>query len=150
MAAEIDETDVKVLEELRGNGRATVREIAKRINLPITTVHNRLKKLVKNKVIKWFTIELDHEKLGKGMLVLVSAITDHEKLVDSKQGLAWLKKQLHGFHEVEKIYAVTGSVDLVMLVRVASVKELDEFLIRKLRSIKGIMNTTTQIVLEEG
>jgi DNA-binding Lrp family transcriptional regulator len=54
------------------------------------------------------------------------------------------------FHEVEKIYAVTGAVDIILFVRMANVKELDAFLIRKLRNIKGITNTTTQIVLEEG
>jgi DNA-binding Lrp family transcriptional regulator len=147
---ELDVIDEKVLEALTQDSRATVREIAKKINAPITTVHNRLRKLRKGGVIKRFTIEPDYEKLGKGILVFVYASIDHEKLVESAHGLNMLKKKLHSFPEIKKIYAVTGDVDIVMLVRVGSIKELDAFLIRKLRNIKGITNTTTQIVLEEG
>ena len=145
----LNKTDFRVLEELRKNGRATVREIAKRINEPITTVHNRLKKLKKEGVIKKFTIEPDYEKLNKPILAFVFISIDHEKLLETKNGLENLKRQLRKFPEIEKTFAVTGEIDLALFVRVASIKELDEFLIKKLRNIKGVQKTTTQIVLEE-
>ena len=150
MSVDVDDVDVKVLGVLKENGRDTVRDIAKKLNLPITTVHNRLKKLKKGGVIKRFTIEPDYEKLGKGIAVFVSASIDHSKLVEGKKGIDGLKKQLHGFPEIEKIYAVTGEIDLILVVRVGSIKELDEFLIKKLRNIQGVQKTTTQIILEEG
>ena len=149
MSSKLDNMDLEVLEALKDNSRATVREIAKKINLPITTVHNRLRKLKKESVIKQFTIEPDYEKLGKPVLALVFASIDHEKLVDTKSGIDSLKKKLHGFDEVEKIFAVTGDIDIILFVRVAGIKALDDFLIKKLRNIKGISRTTTQIVLEE-
>jgi len=148
MISSIDDTDMKVLDALKENGRDSVRDIAKKkINMPITTVHNRLKKLRKE-VIKKFTIVPDYEKLGKSVLALVFAGIDHEKLVESKEGLENLKKKLRGFPEIEQI-AVTGEIDLILFTRVKNIKELDEFLIKKLRNIKGIQKTTTQIVLEE-
>jgi DNA-binding Lrp family transcriptional regulator len=148
MTANFDDTDMKVLEVLKENSRATVRYISKKINMPITTVHNRVKKL-KKEGIKKFTIEPDYERLGKGILVTVYASIDHEKLVQGESGIENLKKKLRGFAEIEKIYTVTGDIDLILLVRVANIKELDEFLVKKLRNIKGVQKTTTQIVLEE-
>tara|TARA_Y100000310_G_scaffold295961_1_gene327808 strand:+ start:10713 stop:11156 length:444 start_codon:yes stop_codon:yes gene_type:complete len=146
----IDKIDLMVLEALKDDSRATVRTIAKKINKPITTVHNRIRKLKNDRIIKKFTIEPDYEKLDQPVLALVSAVIDHEKLVDNKNGIESLKKKLNGFPSVEKIYALTGDVDVVLFVRVASVKELDQFLVKELRYIKGIVKTTTQIVLEEG
>lgn len=145
----IDKIDLKVLEALKNDGRATVRNIAKKINMPITTVHNRLRKLKKEQVIKKFTIEADNEKLNRPVLALVSAVIDHEKLLDSKNGIESLKKKLKGFDCVERIYVLTGDVDIILTVRVSSIKELNQFLVKKLRNIKGIVKTTTQIVLEE-
>lgn len=149
MMNEIDEVDLKVLEALKENSRATVRDVAKKIKAPVTTVHNRLKKLTKEGVIRCFTIVPDYEKLGKSILAFVFASIDHEKLVDNKQGIEGLKKQLRTFPEIEKVYAVTGEIDMIMLVRIGSIKELDDFLIKKLRNVKGVQRTTTQIVLEE-
>ncbi len=146
----IDNIDLKVLEALKEDSRATVRDIAKRVNMPITTVHNRLRKLKKWQVIKKFTIEPDYEKLNQPVLALVSAVIDHEKLLDSRNGIESLKRKLKGFAEVERVLALTGDVDLILFVRVASIKELDQFLVKKLRYIAGIVKTTTQIVLEEG
>ncbi len=145
----LDKTDEKIIEVLRQNGRATVREVAKRLNLPITTVHNRFKKLRKENAIKKFTIEPNYEMLNKNVSAFVFVTIDHEKLVDAKNGINELKKQLHKLNEVEKIFAVTGDVDVVLFVRVSTIKDLDELLVKKLRSIKGIQKTITQIVLEE-
>lgn len=150
MVEKFDKIDVMVLKALMENGRATVREIAREINLPITTVHNRLNKLKKNKTIRKFTIEPDYEALDRGILVFISLGIDHSKLIEGGKGIEALKKQLHGLPEVEKIYAVTGGIDIIIMARVGSIKELDEFLLRKLRSIRAIKNTTSQIVLEEG
>lgn len=145
----LDEIDKKILGHLQQDSRATVREIAKQAAVPITTVHSRLKRLQRNGIIKRFTIELNHEKLGKGIAAFVFAEISHERLVDKEHGINILKKKLLTFDEVEHIYAVTGDIDLILKVRVAGIRQLDEFLIRKLRNITGIGRTSTVVVLEE-
>ena len=143
----LDNIDLKILDELKGDGRATVRELAKKLREPITTVHSRLRKLQSEKVIKKFTIEPDYEKLDRGILAFVMLKLNHSSIGDS--GIDSLKKKLKSFAEVDKIYALTGEIDWLMIVRVGSIKELDNFLIRKLRGLKEISTTVTQIVLEE-
>ena len=149
MTANIDDIDIKVLYGLKENSRATVREISKKINMPITTVHNRLKKLKNQGIIKKFTIEPDYEKLGKGVTAFIFTVVDHESIGQAENSIEDFKKTMHKLPEVEKVFAVTGDIDWMLLVRVGSIKELDDFLLRKLRAIKGVVKTTTQIVLEE-
>jgi len=45
MAYSIDEKDRKIIEVLQEHGDYTTRQIAKKVSLPITTVHNRIKKI---------------------------------------------------------------------------------------------------------
>ena len=145
---ELDETDLRIMNELKNDGRATVREMASKLRLPITTVHNRLRKLQVSKTIKKFTIEPDYEKLDRGITALVMMKLSHEN-INKETGIETLKKKLTGFEEVEKVYALTGEFDWLMIVRVKNIKALDNFLVRKLRSLKEITTTITQIVLEE-
>ena len=149
MTSNIDDTDMKVLDALKENSRATVREISKKIDMPITTVHNRLKKLKIQGIIKKFTIEPDYEKLGKGVTAFIFTVVDHERIGQAKNSIEDFKKTIHQLPEVEKVFALTGDIDWMLLVRVGSIKELDDFLLRKLRAIKGVVKSTTQIVLEE-
>jgi len=51
---EIDDKDKRILEELQGDCRQSALEIAKKVNLSYDTVHKRIKRLIKEKVIKNF------------------------------------------------------------------------------------------------
>jgi len=61
----LDKTDLKIIEALKTNAKQTTSQISKKFNIPITTVHNRIKKLEKNGVIKTYSPVLDYHKLGK-------------------------------------------------------------------------------------
>lgn len=145
----IDEIDKRVLEELKKNSRATVRQISKSLNLPITTVHNRLRKLQHDKIIKQFTVIPDYDKLDQSVSAFVMVSADHARMGSGKTSLDSFKKELKKIPEIEKMYALTGNVDWVLMVRVKDIKALDYLLINKLRNIKGISTTTTQVILEE-
>ena len=73
---ELDQKDLKIIDILKENSKLTVNQISKRFNIPITTVHNRIKKLEKLGVIKNYTVILDYKKLNKGIqgIILVSVM----------------------------------------------------------------------------
>ena len=97
----LDNKDLKILEVLKVNSRLSTQKIAKKTLIPITTVHNRMKKLEKEGIIKGYTVILDYKKLGKPILsfILISVvyssfnkkfIRDNKKL-NSKQNLLYYK-----------------------------------------------------------
>ena len=61
----IDETDLSIIEILRRDASLSTKEISKKIRIPITTIHNRIKKLKQEGVIQRYTIAIDEKKLGK-------------------------------------------------------------------------------------
>jgi Lrp/AsnC family leucine-responsive transcriptional regulator len=59
----MDELDDKILEKLNENARKSYREIARELNVSLTTVSNRIKKLEDEKVIERHILLINQEKL---------------------------------------------------------------------------------------
>lgn len=143
----IDEKDQKIIELLQEHGDYTTRQIAKHTLLPITTIHNRIKKLKQEGVIKKFTVELDYAQIDKGLLVYILISVDLQLLKQKKKTQYDVAKDLRGFYFVEKADIVSGGTDLVVTVRVKDVEELDKVLLKKLQLVEGIEKTQSLIVI---
>ena len=149
MDENLDDKDLKILEVLIENSDYTTRQIAKKTLLPATTIHNRIRKLKRCGVIKNFTINLDHDKLGKGFVVYVLIKVDLKLLKQNKLSQYDIAKKLKRFEFVERTDIVTGGTDIIAIVRVAGVKEYDKVLLQKIQMIEGIENTTSLTVIHE-
>ena len=145
----MDNNDEKILSLMKENSRLTSQQISKKTLMPITTVHYRIKRLEKEGIIKKYTLELDHKKLGKNVTAYVHIIVDYKSLREKKITQHELAKVLKQFDFVEEAAIVTGGVDIIIKVRVKDVDELDDFVIKKLRNINGIEKTQTMVVLSE-
>ncbi|MEM5871383.1 MAG: Lrp/AsnC family transcriptional regulator [Candidatus Aenigmatarchaeota archaeon] len=146
---EIDQKDLKILEILKENSSLSVRQIASRTLLPITTVHHRIKRLKSLGVIKRYTIEVNHKTLGKGLSAYVLIKVDSKYLKNMRISQHDLASSLKKFDFVERADIVTGAIDIVALIRVKDVEELDRIIIDKLRDIQGIESTETLVILRE-
>lgn len=143
----LDEKDYKVIDILKENSNLTTHKISKKLNIPITTIHNRIKKLEKLGIIKNYTVNIDYKKLNLGITsyILVSVmytLPSGEKV--KQEHVAQQIKKLKG---VEEVNIVTGGTDIIIKIRVKDVDELNDFVIKKLRAIKGVDKTQTMIVL---
>lgn len=146
---DLDEKDLQVLEELKENAKRTTSQISKRVNLPITTVHNRIKKLEKLGIIKRYTVELDYKKLDKPIATYVMVQVIYMLPSGIKVMQEDVAKEIKGLPGVELVELLTGGTDILVKVRVKDVDELNEFIIRKLRKIEGVDKTQTMVVLSK-
>ena len=145
----MDAKDEKILELLKENSKLTTHQIAKKILMPITTVHSRIKKLKKEGIIKKYSIELDHKKLGKSISAYIHIIVDYKSLKETKKMQHDLARNLKQHECVEEVAMVAGGIDIIIKVRVKDVDELDSLVTKYLRNIEGIEKTQTMIVLNE-
>lgn len=144
---DLDEKDLRVLEEIKENAKRTTSQISKRINLPITTVHNRIKKLEKLRVIKRYTVELDYKKLDKPIAAYVMIQVRYMLPSGIKVLQEDVAKEIKALAGVESVELLTGGTDILAKVRVKDIDELNDFIIRKLRKIEGVDKTQTRVVL---
>lgn len=145
----LDEKDTAILAELQRNAKQTTGRIAKRTRIPVTTVHNRIKRFEREGVITRYEPRVDYEKLGYGIHALVFIVASG-KLPDGRpvdqQSIAQKAARLNG---VQSARIVTGEYDLVLDVRVTDVPSLNRTLIKELRTLPGVEKTETMLVLEE-
>jgi Lrp/AsnC family leucine-responsive transcriptional regulator len=143
----MDKKDENILNILKEQGDYSTRQIARKTLLPITTIHNRIRKLKKEGIIKNYTVNLDYAKLNKNFLayVLISANLPVLKL--KKKTQYDLANEIRRFPFVERVDIVTGGTDLVAIIIVKDVDEFDKVLLNKLQLLEGIDKTQSLIVI---
>lgn len=143
----LDNLDINILNILREDAKLTVKQVAKLVKKPLTTVHTRIKKLEEEKIIRRYTIIPDHDALGNTLsaFVLISVASVPGKNISQKKICSDISKR----KEVESVNIVTGNHDIVLKVRVANIRALNTFITRFLRNIEGIDKTQTMMILDE-
>ena len=68
----MDVIDVKILEVLQENSRVSISELSRKVNLSLSAVSERLKKLENSSIISKYTVILDPKLLGKDLSVMIS------------------------------------------------------------------------------
>ncbi len=137
-----DELDMKLIQELTKDGSISVPNLSKKLGINASVLYSRIKRLVKKKLIKKFTIEIDDTLLGIGVKALVGVNRD-PKLKDS------IHKQLVETSEVVSISEVTGRFDMIVRVYADNLESLHTAVIEKIGKIDGIQNTETFVELQK-
>lgn len=142
----IDEKDKAIIELLTQNAELTTSQISKKTRIPITTVHNRIKRMKKRGIIKNFTVNLDYEKLGKPLTSYILLTVAYTSSKVTQQAIG---KKIRTIEGVESVSIVTGTTDMLLKVRIASMKDLSTLITKGLRQIEGVDKTQTLVVMEE-
>ena len=145
----LDKKDFAIIEVLKHNSNFSTQQISKKTNIPITTVHNHIKKLEKGGVIEGYTIRLNNKKIGKNVAAYINIIVDYKLLKEKNMSHHELAKKLKRQEIAEEVALVTGETDILLKIRVKNVEELDDFLTKYLRNIEGIEKTKTMVILHE-
>ena len=137
-----DELDMKLLFELTMNGNISVPVLSKKLGINASVLYSRIKRLVKKKVIKKFTIEMDDSLLGIGVKASVGINRDPKFKIQ-------IQKKLLEVAEVVSISEVTGRFDIIIQVYAQDLEELHTVVIEKIGKIEGIQNTETFVELQK-
>ncbi len=144
----LDDKDFLLLSILKENAKLSTKDISKKLLMPLTTVHNRIKKLEKMGVIRNYTINLNDRALGTISAYLLITV-DYNILKLRSTTQYDLVKTIKSNPLVEQTSMVTGAHDVIIKVRVKNIQELDEFVTIYLRNQHGIEKTQTMVILNE-
>jgi len=141
----MDQHDKDILGELAKNGKAKIKKIAKKLGLPMSTVHHRIKQLEGNGTIKRYEAVLDYKKMGITLTAFVFITVNYDK-IKSQEDVA---RAIGKMENVDGAYIVTGETDIIAKIRARDVDELNDIIIRRLRAVEGVEKTRTSVVLKE-
>lgn len=141
----LDSTDKKLLQLLQQNSKQTTKELSVKLNLSVTAVYERIKKLEKQKVIRQHTVLLDKHKIDRAFTVFC-----HVKLIQhSKENIIEFEKEINKLNEVLECFHVSGDYDYILKVCVSNMDEFRDFLVTKLTAIKNIGSTQSSFTIGE-
>jgi Lrp/AsnC family transcriptional regulator, regulator for asnA, asnC and gidA len=133
----LDRTDELILKVLREDARLPFVEIASRVNLSEAAVRRRVANLLKENVIRRFTIEVNEPQLTSA-ITYVSVAPSHPT--------SEVSKRITGVPGVETIYETTGPFDIAAVIKGTNIAEVNKS-VEEIRRIVGVLNTNTTIIL---
>lgn len=138
---DLDRVDREILALLRADGRRTVRDIAKAVNLSPAPTRRRITRLEQTGVITGYTITTDQAKLGSGLEAVTelrfTGDTDIDSIVEFASTLP----------EVDEVLTIAGEVDALVRMHVDNVDHLQRVVNRLRRKGAGVVGTRTMIVI---
>lgn len=135
----LDDVDLRILELLVRDARMSFREVARELDLSVATVHNRVKKLMAEGVIKGFAPIIDYSKLGYDLTALILIQAEGSRLVE-------VENELSKLEDACVVYDVTGEFDIAVIARFEGREALNKF-IKSLLKIPYVKRTSTSLVL---
>jgi DNA-binding Lrp family transcriptional regulator len=142
MAEGLDVIDQRILDELRADGRMSVRVLAERVRVSRANAYARLERLTMSGVITGYTVLTDPVKTGLATSAYVTL---------SMRQSAWrdVRERLRAIPEVRHMALVGGDFDVILLVRAADNAALRRLVLDELQGVPGVLATRTILIFED-
>jgi len=138
----MDSTDHRILGLLQSNARVAASDIARKLELVPSAIHQRIKKLEERGVIRGYTTRIDPPAIDRGLVAFVHLRTD-ERLGDPS-----VAEAVGTLPEVLEVHDIAGEDCYLLKVRVADTAALHALLREGIAEIDSVVATRTTIVMK--
>ena len=138
-----DETDKKLLALLQSDSKKTTKQYALSLNLSVTAVYERIRKLEREGVITNYVALVDKKKLNRDFTALCQVrLTKH-----TKDNIIRFEKQVQQLDEIAECNHISGDYDYMLTINVSDMAAYREFMVHKLTAIQEIGSTQSYFVI---
>ena len=138
----LDIIDVKILEILQNNARVSISDLSKQVNLSLSAVSERLRKLENSNVIEQYTTIIKPSAMEKELAVLM--------LVSLESTSGSPIKELQSFvddnDEILECHHITGEYDYALKIATKNTESLERMM-TSIKSIAGVRHCQTNVIL---
>ena len=127
-----DSVDTKILDILRLDGRASIRDIAKKIGTSPATVSRKIRQMEDDNIIKAYVSIIEDEELGKGSRAVLLVRTSGEK--DQSEVI----EDISNMDDICNVFITMGNYDLILTACTINESELYN-IINRIRALEGIL-----------
>jgi Lrp/AsnC family leucine-responsive transcriptional regulator len=142
---QLDSTDKKLINLLQNDSKQTTKKLSLQLNLSVTAVYERIKKLENQEVIDKYVAIINKNKIEKSFLVFC-----HLKLIQhSREYVTTFEREIIKLEEVSECFHVSGDFDYILKIYVKDMEEYRNFMVSKLTAIKYIGSTHSIFAIEQ-
>ena len=131
--------DTELVNELLGDGRASLRSLAEDLDVSVTTVSNHLSDLEEEGVIQGYTPIVDYDAAGYDVTAVM-------QLKVEGNALGEITETLRDHDQMMSVYEVTGDYDIIAIGKFKDTDDMNEQ-IKALVTDPDIKQSNTSIVL---
>ena len=137
----MDHIDIKILRYLTKDARMNASQISQKVNLSISAVIERMKKMEASGLIKGYTAVIDEKLAGFNVQAMISIRLEHPKYNQE------FNRQMCSHERVMECFYITGDFDYIARIGVSSTDELTKVL-HDIKQMPGVSLTRTYVVLD--
>lgn len=138
-----DKKDLSILKLLQHNARITVKEIAEKVHLSTTPVHERIKRMEEAGIIKQYATLVDNEKVNKSLMVICYvSLKQHGKNAGAK-----FIKVINQLNEVIECYSISGDFDFMLKVVCEDMNAYYDFHVNKLSETENVGHVQSTFIM---
>jgi Lrp/AsnC family transcriptional regulator, leucine-responsive regulatory protein len=141
----LDETDKKLLKLLQTDSKQTTKELSSKLNLSVTAVYERIKKLEREEIIDKYVVLLNGSKIDKSFMVFCQI----KLLQQTKEFILGFEKEVVQFNEILECFNISGDYDYMLKIVVKDMEEYRIFLVNKLSTLHQIGSKHSTFMIGE-
>ncbi|OVE85411.1 HTH-type transcriptional regulator Lrp [Natronolimnobius baerhuensis] len=131
--------DSDLVNELLGNGRASLRSLAEELDVSVTTVSNHLSDLEDEGVIEGYTPVLNYDEVGYDVTAIMQLKAEGNALPE-------ITETLQDHEQMISVYEVTGNYDVIAIGKFTDTDDMNDQ-IKALLTDPDINQSNTSVVL---
>ena len=139
--ARLDDTDRQLLMLLQDDDRQPLAVLSEKIGVAISTINDRIKRLIRSGLISGFHARIAPEAVGLNLLAFVMVSWNNPKVE------AVFLEKVKATPDVLECHHVTGVWNHLLKVRVGTTRDLERFLTETIKAVDGVERTETLITL---
>ena len=141
----LDRIDKEILNFLQDDAKITTKALSNHLQLSLTAIHERIKKMERNGVIKKYVALVNPKKAERDFKVLC-----HVKLIlHKKQNIQKFEREIAKLDEVLECMHVSGDYDYILKVQVKDMLSYREFVLHKLTTIEPVGSTQSTFIIDD-
>ncbi|MDY6780076.1 MAG: HTH-type transcriptional regulator Lrp [Halobacteria archaeon] len=134
-----DNLDLKIINLLLEDGRASLRSLAEELDVSVTTVSNHLKEMEESGIIEGFKPVINYSEIGYTVTCVLMIKAEGD-------GIEELVEELEDEDSFINVYEVTGDFDVIAIGKFEDTEDMNDE-IKSLLNNPMVRETNTNVVL---
>ena len=137
--------DKQILKSLQDNARIKKSEMARQLNLPATTLQERIRRLEKKGIIKKYQVVVDPEMLGFSVQAFVAVTLNKHESSDIRD----FEKSIKTIPNIKACYHLSGRFDYMLHLVARDLNQLGVLVKTRITSLPDFGRCETHLVFSD-
>lgn len=136
----------ELLKLIEKNSKIETAELSKMLGVSVADILNEMSELEKEHIICGYLTLIDWSKTDSDKVI---GLIEVKVTPQRGQGFDRIAERIYNYPEVNSVYLISGSYDLLVTLEENSLKNIAQFVSDKLSTLDAVLSTATHFILKK-